>query len=62
MGIFIGNVKTGKVTGYVPHPDLEQRDKGRVIGWSDVAIDFKGTLYMADVASMGVRQLVKVKK
>jgi DNA-binding beta-propeller fold protein YncE len=47
-GIWIGNIKDGSVTGFIPDPDAE-----------NLVVDDNGTIYSSDVASKMVRKWVK---
>jgi DNA-binding beta-propeller fold protein YncE len=54
-GIYIGNVETGEVTGYIPaHPSERESDVGMGTIGEGVVIDADGNLYVAEVSIRGM--------
>jgi DNA-binding beta-propeller fold protein YncE len=54
-GIYIGNVETGEVTGYIPaHPSERPQDVGMGTIGEGVVIDADGNLYVAEVSIRGM--------
>ncbi len=53
-GIWIGDAKTGKVTGFIEDPDHDPKHNG--FAADTVVTDAKGNLYTVEVS----RQMVKV--
>ena len=58
-GIFIGNIKDGKVTAFIPDPDVAQQDNTTISGASGISVDAMGSVYAADVGPHNVRKYVK---
>jgi 6-bladed beta-propeller len=58
-GIYIGSVKDGKVTAFIPDPDADQADVNRISGASGICADDQGNVYAADVGSHNLRKYVK---
>ena len=60
-GIYVGSTKDGKVTAFIPDPDLDEADVNRISGASGIVADDRGTIYAADVGPHKLRKYVKVK-
>ena len=60
-GIRIGDAKDGKVTGFVPFPDLDrQRDpKSTAHGVENAVVDAEGSIYVVDVDRKMVKKFLK---
>ncbi len=58
-GIFIGSIKDGLVTAFIPDPEVELQDNSNISGASGVTADAMGNVYAADVAPHNVRKYVK---
>ena len=58
-GIFIGNIKDGKVTAFIADPDVAQQDNTNISGASGISVDAVGSVYAADVGPHNVRKYVK---
>jgi DNA-binding beta-propeller fold protein YncE len=56
QGIRIGSAKDGKVTGFIPIPDLDQHQER---GTESVVVDAKGALYVVDFDLGRVNKFVK---
>ena len=58
-GIFIGSIKDGEVTSFIPDPEVENQDNSTISGASGISVDAMGSVYAADVAPHNVRKYVK---
>jgi len=58
-GIFIGNIRDGVVTAFIPDPEVEAQDNSNISGASGVTVDVMGSVYAADVAPHNVRKYVR---
>ena len=58
-GIYVGSVKDGSVTAFIPDPDLDQQEENRISGASGITTDFQGSVYAADVGPHRVRKYRK---
>jgi DNA-binding beta-propeller fold protein YncE len=58
-GIYIGSARDGKVTAFIPDPDLAKQEELTISGASGIAADDEGTVYAADVGPHRVRKYVK---
>jgi hypothetical protein len=58
-GIFIGSIKDGVVTAFIPDPEVENQNNSTISGASGIAIDPMGSVYAADVAPHNVRKYIK---
>jgi DNA-binding beta-propeller fold protein YncE len=56
QGIYIGNAKDGKVTGFIPIPDLDRHEER---GTENVVVDAQGTLYVVDFDLGRINKFVK---
>jgi hypothetical protein len=58
-GIFIGNVRDGRVTAIIPDPEADAQDATRISGASGVTVDGMDNVYAADVAPHNVRKYIR---
>jgi sugar lactone lactonase YvrE len=58
-GIFVGSIKDGVVTSFIPDPEVENQDNSTISGASGISVDAAGSVYAADVAPHNVRKYVK---
>jgi DNA-binding beta-propeller fold protein YncE len=56
-GIYIGNAKDGKVTGFIPDPDQDDKHEG--FGPENAVADGNGTIYAAEVSRKMIKVFVK---
>jgi sugar lactone lactonase YvrE len=60
-GIYIGDARTGAVTGLIPDPDVEKQDVNAISGATGIAVGPDGSVYCGDIGPRRVRKYVKVK-
>jgi len=59
-GIYVGSALTGRVTDFIPDPDLELADATRISGASGIAADSDDSvIYAADVAPFRLRMYTR---
>jgi sugar lactone lactonase YvrE len=58
-GIYVGSARDGRVTAFIPDPDLARQEELTISGASGIAADDKGTVYAADVGPHRVRKYIK---
>jgi hypothetical protein len=58
-GIYVGSARDGRVTAFIPDPDLGQAEINQISGASGIVADEKGTIYAADVGPHRLRKYVK---
>jgi hypothetical protein len=66
--IYIGNARTGEVTGMIPDPDVDQQHVARAVtgqvisGATGIAVGPDGSIYAGDIGPARVRKYVKLKR
>jgi DNA-binding beta-propeller fold protein YncE len=60
-GIYVGSARDGRVTAFIPDPDLEQAEVNQISGASGIVADDRGTIYAADVGPHRLRKYVRVR-
>jgi hypothetical protein len=60
-GIYVGSARDGRLTAFIPDPDLEQAEVNQISGASGIVADDRGTIYAADVGPHRLRKYVKVR-
>ena len=57
-GIYIGSARDGRVTAFIPDPDLARQDEVGISGASGITADDEGSVYAADVGPKRIRKYV----
>ena len=58
-GFYIGSIRDGVVTGFIPDPEVANQDNSTISGASGITVDAMGSVYAADVAPHTVRKYVR---